>query len=88
MTHLVLPVFASDAAACLGTLFVGPLQMGRTAQALMLLPLCLAVSLVVKTLKTRNLGELPLAVGVNFITIVLGMYAVGAALFLLYELLA
>lgn len=51
----------------------------------MLLPLCLAVSVVYKTTKCENVREIPLAVLASWVTIVVGMYAVGLALLLLYH---
>lgn len=67
----------------LATLFVNPMILQR--HHLMLLPLCLAVSIVYKTTKSENLRELPMAVLVSWITIVTGMYAVGIALQIVYH---
>jgi hypothetical protein len=55
---------------------------------LMLVPLCLAISIVYKTLKCENLREVPIASIVLCITIVVGMYAVGVGLWAVYLLLA
>ena len=53
---------------------------------LMLLPLCLAVSVVYKTTRCERLRDIPKAALVSWVTIVLGMYVVGIALLLVYEL--
>ena len=70
------------------TLMFNPLSLDRWQQALCLLPLCLCISIIYKTIKCENLREMPMAVLKNWITIVIGMYAVGIALLLIYELLA
>jgi hypothetical protein len=72
----------------LATVFVNPPMLSRWQQALLLLPLCLAVSVVYKTTKCESVHEIPFAVLKNWVTIVVGMYAVGIALLLIYELLA
>lgn len=72
----------------LATLLKDPMMLTRMQQMVLLLPLCLSISVVYKTTKCRTLRELPLAALVSWITIVVGMYAVGAALFLLYHLVA
>ncbi|HPD32346.1 MAG TPA: hypothetical protein PLL20_20320 [Phycisphaerae bacterium] len=72
----------------LATLMINPLPLVRWQQALLLLPLCLCISIIYKTIKCENLREIPMAVLKNWITIVIGMYVVGIALLLIYELLA
>lgn len=72
----------------LATLMLHPLNLVRWQQALLLLPLCLAISIVYKTTRCENLRDIPMAVLKNWITIVIGMYVVGIALLLIYELLA
>jgi hypothetical protein len=72
----------------LGALFINPPSLVRWQQALLLLPLCLAVSVVYKTTRCENVREIPLAVLKNWVTVVIGMYAVGIALLLIYQLLA
>ncbi len=66
------------------TLFVHPMTLSRLQQMFLLLPLCLAVSVVYKATKIESLSHLPKVVLVNWLTIVVGMYAVGAALLLLH----
>jgi hypothetical protein len=69
-------------------LFTHPVELNRLQQLLLLLPLCLTISVVYKTTKCANVRDIPLAVAVSWITIVIGMYSVGAGLILLYNLLA
>lgn len=71
----------------LATLFLNPITLGRWQSMLLLFPLCLAVSVVYKTTKCGNVREIPLASVVSWITIVVGMYVVGIALLLLYEVM-
>lgn len=78
----------TSAALFLGTLFITPISLTPRTQLVFLLPLCLAVSVVYKTTRCERLREIPLAAAVSWITIVIGMYLVGAALMLLYELAA
>jgi hypothetical protein len=67
-------------------IFLTPVSLTRPAQLLMLLPLCLAVSLVYKTTKCENVHEIPWATLVSWVTIVIGMFAVGVVLLIAYEL--
>lgn len=78
----------TSAMLVLGTLFITPLTLTPRTQMIFLLPLCLAVSIVYKTTRCEKLRELPAAVAVSWVTIVIGMYLVGAALMLLYEVAA
>ncbi|GMU20894.1 MAG: hypothetical protein AMXMBFR13_09900 [Phycisphaerae bacterium] len=66
--------------------FLTPVSLTRPAQLLLLLPLCLAVSLVYKTTKCENVREIPWATLVSWVTIVIGMFAVGVVLLIAYEL--
>lgn len=54
---------------------------------LLMLPLCLSIATVYKTLRTENHKELPSAVIVLWVTIVTGMCAVGAGLWLVFEVI-
>lgn len=72
----------------LATLFLNPMPLGRWQSIILLLPLCLAISVVYKTIKCENIREIPLASVVSWVTIVVGMYVVGVALLLLYEIMA
>ncbi|MBI4578927.1 MAG: hypothetical protein HY718_04440 [Planctomycetes bacterium] len=68
--------------------FITPVPLTGWQQLGLLLPLCLAVSIVYKTTKLENLREVPLAAIVTWITIVVGMFAVGVGLYLLHRLVA
>ena len=73
----------------MAALFITPLTCDRrTGMLLLLLPLCLAVSVVYKTIKCRDLGEVPQAALVSWITILVGMAVVGVVLLGLYHILA
>ncbi len=69
--------------AGLAQIYVSPFQ-----HKWLLLPLCLSISIVYKTLRCRHLRDVPLAALVLWITIVAGMYAVGIGLWLVYRLFA
>jgi hypothetical protein len=75
---------ALTSSAVVGTLFVDPMSLSRLQQMILLLPLCLTISIVYKTTKVESLRDLPLVVLVNWLTVIVGMYAVGAALLLLH----
>ena len=66
-------------------LLVQPMVLSRWQQMALLLPLSLAISIVYKTTKCENLRDVPVAAAVNWVTIVILMYLIGAALLLLYE---
>jgi hypothetical protein len=55
---------------------------------LMLVPLCLGISIVYKTLKCEHLSEVPAASVVLCAAIVASMYAVGIGIWVLYILMA
>lgn len=65
--------------------FTQPVILSRTVHLLLLLPLCLAISIVYKTTKCETVREIPVAVLGSWLTIVISMYALGAGLLLLYE---
>jgi hypothetical protein len=66
-------------------LMLDPMVLNRWQEALMLWPLCLAVSIVYKTTKCETVREIPAAAAVSSVTIVVGMYVVGVALLVLFE---
>jgi hypothetical protein len=68
--------------------FITPVPLTGWQQLFLLLPLCLAVSTVYKATKLENLREMPVAVVISWVTIVLGMFAVGFGLYGLHWLLA
>lgn len=72
----------------LATIMVHPLSLARWQHALLLLPLCLCISIVYKATRCEFLRDMPMAVLKNWVTVVVGMYVVGIALLLIYELMA
>jgi hypothetical protein len=54
---------------------------------LLILPLCLSIAIVYKTLRCENLRDIPAAAAVLWGTIVVGMYAVGVGLWALFSLM-
>ena len=70
------------------TLFIDPISLVGWQRMLLLLPLCLAISVVYKTTKCDHVREVPLTSIVLWFTIVVGMYAVGIGLLVAYTLLA
>lgn len=74
--------------ASLASLFITPIMFSRLAGLLMLLPLCLAVSVVYKTIKIEDLRKVPAAVVASWFTIVGGMLAIGVSIYALYYLCA
>ena len=67
-------------------LFVNPMVLNKWQQAILLLPLCLAISLVYKTTKCDSVRKVPLAAAGSWLTIVVGMYLVGGATLLIHRL--
>jgi hypothetical protein len=66
-------------------LLLTPVILSKTEQMLLLLPLCATIAVVYKTTKCSRLREIPFAALGSFISIVVGMYAVGVALLLVYQ---
>ncbi len=70
----------------LAALFTTPITLSGPQHAIMLAPLCLAVSVVYKAVSAKNLRRLPLDAAVLCATIIGGMYAVGIGLWALYRI--
>lgn len=70
------------------TLFLTPIAITGPLRTLMLIPLALTIAVVYKTIHCRHLRDVPIASLVLCATIVIGMFAVGGGLLLVYELLA
>lgn len=71
----------------LALLFLEPIVIDSN-RLLWMIPICLTVAIAYKTIHCRQLQEIPLASAVLFITIVLGLAAVGFAAQILSSLLA
>lgn len=65
-----------------------PIRITGPQHMAMLIPLCLAISVVYKTVRCPNLRDVPMASLMLCITIVLSMYAVGVGVWLLFLVLA
>ena len=63
---------------------LSPTTLTGWQQFLLLLPLCLSLSIVYKTTRSENLAEVPVAALKNWVTVVVGMLMVGAALLLVH----
>lgn len=70
----------------LAMLFVDPVQIGSGTRFALLLPLAASVSLVYKTIRVDSLRALPRAALVLWVTILLGMFAVGVGLLIVFRL--
>ena len=68
--------------------FIDPIPLVSWQKLAMLLPLCLAIATVYKTTKCRDLRDVPIASLVLWVTIIIGMFAVGIGLFVAYNLFA
>ncbi len=73
--------------AVLAGLFTSAIELQGAQRFFLMFPLCLAIAIVYKTIRLDDLGELPKAAGVLFVTIVFGMCVVGGGLWLAFELL-
>jgi hypothetical protein len=51
----------------------------------MMLPLCLSIAVVYKTTRCERLRDVPIAAGILWVTILLGMAAVGVGLWSLFS---
>lgn len=69
-------------------LFTTPVPLTGWQQLFLLLPLCLAVSVVYKLTKMEDLREVPGAALLTWATIVAGMFGVGLGLYALHRVLA
>ncbi|HNQ22919.1 MAG TPA: hypothetical protein PKK06_07485 [Phycisphaerae bacterium] len=72
----------------LATMFKDALYLASPQRLLLILPLCLAVAVVYKTTRCADVKQVPMAALILWVTIVIGMYAVGVGLWLMYLLLA
>jgi len=61
---------------------------GGAGRFLLMLPLCLSVAIVYRATRIDELRALPKAVLTLWLTILLGMYAVGVGLWALFSIMA
>ena len=71
----------------LAGLFTTGIDVTGRQRLLLMLPLCLAVAIVYKTTRCEKLRDMPMATFILWITIVIGMYAVGVGLWAFYEIM-
>ena len=74
--------------AVIAGLFTTAMDIPAGRRAVLILPLCLSIAVVYKTLRTSELRRVPVASIVLWITIVISMYAVGVGLWAVFSLLA
>ncbi len=72
----------------LATLFLDPIPLTGGQRAALLLPICLSISVVYRTIKTPNLRDIPKTSLVLCGTIFLGMWVVAFTLWVVYLLFA
>ena len=72
----------------LATLFLHPIPLTGLERAALLLPICLSISVVYRTIKTPDLRDIPKTTLVLWGTIVVGMWAVAFTLWVSYLLFA
>ena len=68
--------------AAVAQLFVTPVALTGVGKLLLMFPLCLSIAIVYKATRCERLQELPRAVLSLWITIVVGMFSVGAGLWI------
>ena len=67
------------------TPFYNPMPMSSATVLWLVLPLCASVALVYKTVRTKNVGRLPLEVLWLFAYMVVGLIVLGVGLWLLMK---
>ncbi len=72
----------------LATLFLDPIPLTGFQRAALLLPICLSISVVYRTIKTPNLRDIPKTSLALWVTIVVGMWVVALTLYVVYLLFA
>ncbi len=72
----------------LATLFLDPIPLSGFQRAVLLLPICLSISVVYRTIKTPNLRDVPRTSLALWVTIVVGMWIVALTLYVVYLLFA
>lgn len=72
----------------LATFFIDAIPLSGGLKALMCLPLCAAIAVVYKTTRVNHLKDLPKEAANLWITIIVGMYAIGIGIWGIYRILA
>lgn len=68
-------------------LFTTAVELTGVQRLLLMLPLCLSIAIIYKATRCENLRDVPIAALALWITIVLGMYAVGLGLWVAFEIM-
>lgn len=71
----------------LAQLFNVPIPLSGLGKVMLILPICLSISIVYKTTRLERIRQLPVAALGLWITIVVGMYAVGVGLWVVFLVL-
>ncbi len=71
----------------LAGLFTAAVQLTGLQRSLLILPLCLSIAIVYKTTRCDKLSDVPVAALLPWITIVLGMYAVGLGVWVTFQIM-
>ncbi len=71
----------------LAGLFTTPIALTGMQRLALMLPLSLSIAIIYKTTRCKDLREVPVAARVLWITIVLGMYAVGVGLWAAFQIM-
>ena len=69
----------------IGQLFVNPQILPFDMIPWLLLPLCASVAVVYKTIRVRNLRQLPAQAGILILFMLGGLFALGAGLWAIHE---
>ncbi len=72
----------------LATLFLDPIPLSGFQRAALLLPICLSISVVYRTIKTPDLRDVFRTSLTLWVTIVVGMWLVALTLWVVYLLFA
>ena len=69
----------------IATLFVNPMLISTDNILWLLIPLCIAVAIVYKTVRTESLRRLPLEILILIVLMVLGLVSLGVSLTLIVD---
>jgi len=69
----------------IGQLFVHPYVMPFDMILWLVIPLCISVAIVYKTIRVRDLRQLPVQAGILVIFMIVGLFALGAGLWAIHE---
>lgn len=64
-----------------------PMELSGTQRLLLMLPLCLFVAIVYKTIRSERVADIPKAAAQLWVTVLAGMCAVGVGLWVLFRVM-